>query len=208
MRIIAGSHRGRRLKAPAGRATRPTSDRAREALFSILAQGRPPLVGCRFLDLFAGTGAVGLEALSRGAGHLLLVETAADALEAMRSNLDQLGLAERAQILPRDATRLGPAPAPFDLIFADPPYRQNLAGPALAALLRGRWLAPGGRLVLQLAPGEPLPAPLAEPGPLVLEDERRYGAVRFLFLRAAAAPHVSEPPPAVLESPAPGSDGR
>ena len=181
MRIIAGRHRGRRLMAPPGLHTRPTSDRAREALMSILEHGQPPLAGARVIDLFAGFGAVGLEALSRGAATVILVETDRTALAAIRRNVDHLGEGSRVSVLARDATRLGRAAHQVDLAFLDPAYGQGLAAPACASLVTGGWLAPGARVVIETAAPEPLPS-LAG---LELEDERRYGLARFHFLRAA-----------------------
>ena len=176
---MAGQHRGRRLLAPLGLDTRPTSDRAREALFGILEHGEPPLRGCRFLDVFAGTGAVGLEALSRGAGCALLVERAGPAAAAIRANIEALREASRAKLLVADATRLGPASEAFDIAFLDPPYGAGLLEPALRQLVEGGWLAPGARVVVELAAGE---SPASSAG-LTLEQERRYGAARLVFLR-------------------------
>lgn len=182
MRIVAGRHRGRSLRAPPGRETRPTSDRAREALFGILAHGEPALRGCRFLDLFAGTGAVALEALSRGAARAVLIERSRPALAAIRANIAALGEEPRADVLALDATRLGPAPAPFDIAFLDPPYAAGLLEPALLGLVEGGWLASGARVVAEVGAGEhPTPPP-----PLRLEDERRYGSARLLFMRHEA----------------------
>jgi 16S rRNA (guanine966-N2)-methyltransferase len=181
MRIIAGRWRGRRLLAPEGGAIRPTSDRAREALFSILEHGAPALRGARFLDLFCGTGAIGLEAVSRGAAEALLIDNDAWALQLARANLERLGAPDHVRVMMQDATRLGPARQPYDLVFLDPPYRSGLAPPALAALRQG-WLAPGARLVVETGAKEALDLP---PG-FGLEQERRYGAARFALLRAAA----------------------
>ncbi len=183
MRIVAGRHRGRKLMAPPGLDTRPTSDRAREALFNILEHGEPPLEGCRFLDLFAGSGAVGLEAASRGAGQVLLVEKARAAQAAARANIAHLGEADRVTLRAGDATRLGRATEPFDLVFLDPPYGSGLAATALAALARGGWLAPEARIVVELGAAEPLPD---QPG-FSVEDARRYGAARLVFLRPAGS---------------------
>jgi 16S rRNA (guanine966-N2)-methyltransferase len=180
MRIIAGSWRGRPLLAPADRAIRPTGDRAREALFGMLEHGRPPVRGARFLDLFCGTGAVGLEAASRGAAAVLLVDRERAALALARANLDRLGAPPHVSLLAADADRLGPAPGAFDLVFLDPPYRSGLAAPALAGLRAG-WLAPAARIVVELAAKDPL----ALPDGYALEQERRYGAARFAFLRPA-----------------------
>jgi 16S rRNA (guanine966-N2)-methyltransferase len=179
MRIIAGAFRGRRLASPPGHDVRPTSDRAREALFNILEHGQPPVRGARFLDLFCGTGAVGLEALSRGAAEVLLVESDPKALRVAKSNLERVGAPGNVRLLRQDATRLGPAPSAFDIAFLDPPYRSDLAAPALACLARGRWLAPEARIVVELASKESLELPEG----YELEQERRYGAAKLLLLR-------------------------
>lgn len=181
MRIIAGSWRGRALLTPKNRAIRPTSDRAREALFSILEHGEPPVRGARFLDLFCGTGAVGLEAASRGAAEVVLVDQHAAALALARANIARLGAPATVSLRAADAARLGPAGHAYDLVFLDPPYRSGLAAPALAGLLEG-WLAPDARVVVELAANDPLELPDG----YTLEQERRYGAARFVFLRAAA----------------------
>lgn len=179
MRIVAGALRGRRLRVPPGLALRPTGDRAREALFSILAHGEPPLAGAAFLDVFAGTGAVAIEALSRGAAKAVLVENDPRALATLRANLEALGVTESATVLRADATRLGRAREAFTIAFLDPPYHSGLAMDALAVLLRGGWLAPDARLVVETASDEKL----APPTPLEIDDTRRYGAARFHFLR-------------------------
>jgi 16S rRNA (guanine966-N2)-methyltransferase len=167
VRVIAGTHRGRRLVAPPGRDTRPTSDRVREALFSILG----PLDGEAVLDLFAGSGALGIEALSRGAGSALLCDTSHAAVQAIRANLAALGL--DAQVVPGDARRVlrdaRSGGAAYDLIFLDPPYRQaERWGTELSELLPPV-LAPDGRVVSESDRRVPLALGL----PLV--DERRYG---------------------------------
>jgi len=181
MRIIAGSWRGRALLTPEDRAIRPTGDRAREALFGILEHGEPPVRDARFLDLFCGTGAVGLEAASRGAAEVLLVDRQAAALALARANLARLGGPENVSVLAADAARLGPARHAYDLVFLDPPYRSGLATPALAGLLEG-WLAPDATVVVELAARDSLELPDG----YALEQERRYGAARFAFLRAGA----------------------
>jgi 16S rRNA (guanine966-N2)-methyltransferase len=182
MRIIAGTWRGRRLLTPKDRAIRPTSDRAREALFNILEHGVPPVRGARFLDLFCGTGAVGLEALSRGAAEVLLIDAEGGAALAIaEANLARLGSPANIRLLARDATHLGPARRAYDLLFLDPPYRSGLATPALAALASGGWLAPEARIIVELAAREDLTIPDG----YALEEERRYGAAKFVFLRAA-----------------------
>lgn len=164
-------------------ATRPTSDRAREALFSILEHGPPPLRGSRFLDLFAGSGAAGLEALSRGAALALFVDQASAAVGTIERNIRTLGEGGQATLLRADACRLQPAPHPFDIVFVDPPYGSGLLTPALASLVAGGWLAPDARIVCEVAAREPRP-------PIVgfeVEDERAYGAARLIFLRQAGA---------------------
>jgi 16S rRNA (guanine966-N2)-methyltransferase len=178
MRVIAGEFRGCRLVSPQGAAIRPTSDRAREALFDILEHGEPRLRGARFLDLFCGTGAVGIEACSGGAAQVLLLESDREALRLAKANLACIGTPPHVRLMAGDAARLGPAPQRFDLVFLDPPYRSGLALPALAGL-RGGWLAPGARIVVELAAKEPLDLQ----GGFGIEQERRYGAARFVFLR-------------------------
>jgi len=182
MRIIAGQWRGRPLQAPKGNVIRPTSDRAREALFDILEHGDPPLRDARFLDLFCGTGAIGIEACSRGAAEVVLIESDPEALQLAKANLARLGSPANLRLQAGDAARLGAAPQPFDLVFLDPPYRSGLALPALESLRRG-WLAADARVIVELAANETLDPP----DDLVLERERRYGAARFWFLRPATA---------------------
>ena len=184
MRVIAGRFRGRRLLSPRGGAIRPTSDRAREALFDILEHGEPRLQAGRFLDLFCGTAAVGIEACSRGAALVLLIESDPAALRLARANLARIGTPPHVRLLAGDAARLGAAPQRFDLVFLDPPYRSSLALPALTGLCRGGWLAPGARVVVELATKEALDPPEA----FSAEQERRYGAARFVFLRAQGRP--------------------
>jgi 16S rRNA (guanine966-N2)-methyltransferase len=182
MRIIAGKLRGRRLLAPKGDAIRPTGDRAREALFDILEHGAPPLRDAAFLDLFCGTGAVGLEAHSRGAAEVLLIDRDRAALKLAEANIARLGAPPNVRLLARDATLLGPAPHPFDLVFLDPPYRSGLAAAALASLAADGWLGEGARLIVELAARDDLGLPPA----YILERERRYGGAKFLFLRPRA----------------------
>ena len=189
MRIVAGSFRGRTLAAPPpGGAVRPTSDRAREAVFNILAHApwSPGLEGLRVIDLFAGSGALGLEAISRGAGFCLFVETDEAARGAIRDNIEAFGLFGQARIHRRDATDLGQRPAstgaPFNLAFLDPPYHKGLGERALAGLLEGGWLTDEAVAVLERGSDEP-DAPI--PGFEVL-DERAYGAARVTFLTRPA----------------------
>lgn len=182
MRVIAGSAKGRVLRPPRTSATRPITDRAKESLFSILA---PRIPGARFLDLFAGTGSVGIEALSRGAAHATFVERSGPALAAIRHNLDLTGLAARAEVAARDVfAYLRDAPVPFDVIFVAPPQWRGL-WPRAVALLDGEpgWLAGGAVVVAQHDPAESVPLDLAR---LELTDERTYGRVRFSFFAARA----------------------
>ena len=185
MRIIAGKHRGRPLRAPEGRSVRPTSDRAREALFDILAHGRfadrPVFQEARVLDAFAGTGAFGLEALSRGAAHATFIEKDRGVLAVLRGNIAALGEERNATVLATDALKPPPAVAPVSLAFLDPPYGEELAAPALAALAAARWFSPEALVIVEVAARQKLVPP---PGFTLLE-ERRYGAARLVFLRSA-----------------------
>lgn len=187
MRIVAGAHRGRVLTAPNGRGTRPTADRTRQALFNVLEHARwaPDLAGARVADLFAGSGALGLEALSRGADACLFVDDDPAAVAAIRANVAALGQDTRSVIRRADARKLGPRgeAAPFDLAFLDPPYALGLCEPALAALLAGTWLAPGALAVAERGAGEP---DMVAPGYEIV-DSRAWGAARVWFLRAADA---------------------
>jgi 16S rRNA (guanine966-N2)-methyltransferase len=178
-RIIAGRHRGRRLEVPKGTAVRPTAERLREALFSILEHRTPRLAGARFLDLFAGSGAVGLEALSRGAGALVAVEVERAAATALRHNLEKLGEGARGRLVVGDATRLPPAAERFDIVYLDPPYGSGLAAAALQSLAAGGWLAADALLVVELAERERFDPPAG----FALAEERRYGAGRIMLLR-------------------------
>ncbi|MEM7692928.1 MAG: 16S rRNA (guanine(966)-N(2))-methyltransferase RsmD [Pseudomonadota bacterium] len=182
MRIIAGAHKGAGLVAPKGERTRPTTDRVRETIFNVLAHSEDvSLEGARALDLFAGSGALGLEALSRGASFALFVEMAMPARAAMRTNIDALGLAGRTRVFRRDATRLGPSPVPpFSLVFCDPPYAKGLGEAALAAAHAGGWVAPGATAVLEERRGH---APGAIPG-WALADTRAAGETVLAFFRA------------------------
>ncbi|MBV9994636.1 MAG: 16S rRNA (guanine(966)-N(2))-methyltransferase RsmD [Caulobacteraceae bacterium] len=185
MRIVAGIFRGRPLAAPKGQATRPTADRTRQAMFNVLehAAWSPGVAGLRVIDLFAGAGALGLEALSRGAAFCLFVEASAEARAAIHANIEALGLFGRARIHRRDATALGPRPGadgpPFDLAFLDPPYGLGLGEGALTALTTGGWLTAGALAVLERGAQDPSP-----PVPAFEEiGERRWGAARVSFLR-------------------------
>jgi 16S rRNA (guanine966-N2)-methyltransferase len=162
MRIVGGRLRGRTLAAPRSDAIRPTADRLRESLFNILAHAYgDPVTGARVLDLFAGTGALGLEALSRGAAFALFVDDGAPARALLRENVATLGLGGSSRIFRRDATRLGAAHPiePFSLAFLDPPYGRGLAEQALVAARAGGWLAPGALAVVEEAAKAPFAAP-------------------------------------------------
>ena len=184
MRIVAGRHRGRRLVAPKGHETRPTSDRVRESLFNILAHS-PHWVGfegARVADLFCGTGAVALEALSRGAVHATLVDHDPAALAAARANIEALDEGRRTSVLRNDATRPMPRPArPVDLAYLDPPYREEVAARVLVNLGNGGWLAPGALCVVELH----RKAPFAAPEGFAPVDERTWGDTRIVFLTFA-----------------------
>ena len=178
-RIVAGRYRGRRLDTPKGRDVRPTTDRMRERVFSMLAHGRyPDLAGARVADIFAGTGALGLEALSRGAAHVTFVENARPSLDCIRGNIGTLKADDLATVVTKNATALPPTQESCDFIFLDPPYRKGLLTPALEKLLAGGWLARDGVVVCELASDEVF----AIPAGLELVDERSQGQQRVLFL--------------------------
>lgn len=182
MRIVGGRLGGRVLKAPASFAIRPTTDRLRESLFNILAHNPDcALEGARVLDLFAGTGALAFEALSRGAAFAALVDIGAEARGLQRENIDALGLGGITRSLRRDATKLGPVTPfePFDLVFADPPYGKGLGEAALASALAGGWLGPGALVVLEERAGEAV----ALPAPLTEIDRRKAGESQLVFGR-------------------------
>jgi len=184
MRIVAGKHRGRRIAAPPGDAVRPTSERAREALFNILAHGRfalaPIIEDARVLDVFAGTGAFGLEALSRGARFATFIEKDRAAREALAANIKALGESGRTRLLAVDATRPPRADGPYNLVFLDPPYRSGLASPALEALAHTEWLSSDALVIVELAARSDFEPPAG----FETLEERRYGAGRLMFLRA------------------------
>jgi 16S rRNA (guanine966-N2)-methyltransferase len=182
MRIVGGRLRGRALAAPRSGAIRPTADRLREALFNILTHAYgDPVTGARVLDLFAGTGALGLEALSRGAAFALLIDEGAPARALMRDNVTALGLGGSTRIFRRDVTALGEAHPvePFSLVFLDPPYGQGLAERALACARAGGWLLPDALVVVEeaAAAGFTAPAGFAE------LERRRYDDTELIFLR-------------------------
>ena len=183
MRIIAGQFRGARLaalgKGDAAAHLRPTGDRVRESLFSMLSGGRfgDPVTGARVLDLFAGTGALGLEALSRGAARVTFVENGRKAQALLRQNLAKCRAEEACRLLARDARRLGDG-APHGLVFLDPPYGKGLGEAALASAMAGGWIAPGALVVWEEG------APVSAPEGLALLERRRFGGTVISLLRA------------------------
>jgi 16S rRNA (guanine966-N2)-methyltransferase len=187
MRIVAGTFRGRPLVAPKGQSTRPTADRTRQAMFNVLehAPWAPALEGARVLDVFAGSGALGLEAISRGAGFCLFLEREGAGRAAIRDNAEALGVTGRIRIERRDATTLGARASgdgpPYDLVLLDPPYGQGLGEATLARLTGGGWLADGAIAVVERGIADPAVVP-AGFEPL---DERLWGAARVSFLRAS-----------------------
>lgn len=187
LKIVGGRHRGRTLEAPEGQNVRPTSSRAREALFNILAHaswhedGTSPLVEARVLDAFAGSGALGLEALSRGAAHVTFLDNDARSIRLIGENVAKLGEVAAAKVVRGDATRPPPGREPCDLVFLDPPYRSGLAAPALAALAEAGWLAPDAIVTVELAHNEDILLPSG----FEQFDERRYGAAKIVILRRA-----------------------
>ena len=183
MRVVGGRLRGRSLAAPKSQAIRPTADRLRESLFNILVHAYgDPVSGVRVLDLFAGTGALGIEAISRGAAFTLFVDDGAEARALLRGNVEALGLGGSTRIFRRDATRLGPAHPlePFSLVFLDPPYGKGLAEKALQSAHEGGWVAPDALIVVEeaVASGFKLPEGFAE------LERRDYDDTQFIFLRA------------------------
>ena len=179
MRIIAGEWRGRRLQSPPGLETRPTADRVRETLFSMLASRLGSFEGLRVADLFAGSGALGLEALSRGAAFACFVENDPKAATAIRGNAGDLKALERVQILGGSALTL-PRSEPFDLVFADPPYAPGSGTAVVRAVAEAGWLAPNGWMAVETARGDSV-----EPGVWTLDAERDVGRARLTLLRRA-----------------------
>ena len=177
MRIIAGEWRGRRLRTPPGPETRPTADRVRETLFSMLASRLGSFDGLRVADLFAGSGALGLEALSRGAAFACFVENDAKAAAAIRANATDLGALDRVQILGGSALALSKS-EPFDLLFADPPYAPASGTAVVAAVRDSSWLAPGGWMSVETARGDQVDA-----GTWTIDAERDVGRARLTLLR-------------------------
>jgi 16S rRNA (guanine966-N2)-methyltransferase len=182
MRVVAGKFRGRTLKGPTSNAIRPTSDRLRESVFNILVHGyRDSITDARVLDLFAGTGALGIEAISRGARFTLFVDDSAEGRAIIRENVDTLGLGGVTRLFRRDATRLGEAHPvePFSLVFCDPPYGKGLAESALVSARDGGWLVPGALIVVE----ESVDAKFSAPERLVELERREYDDSEIVFLR-------------------------
>jgi 16S rRNA (guanine966-N2)-methyltransferase len=181
MRIVGGRLRGRNLASPKSAAIRPTADRLRESLFNVLLHGHgDPVTNARVLDLFAGTGALGLEALSRGASFALLIDDGAEARALIRANVEALGLGGTSRIFRRDARKLGgahPLP-PFSLVFADPPYGKGFAEAALRSAREGGWLEPDALIVVEEAKGK-----FSPPAPFVELERRAYDDTELIFLR-------------------------
>src|SRR5881394_3105297 len=185
MRIVGGRLRGRALAAPKSQAIRPTADRLRESLFNILTHAYgDPITGARVLDLFAGTGALGLEAISRGAAFALFVDDGAEARALLRQNVEALGVAAVTRVFRRDATKLGPAHPvePFSLAFLDPPYGKELAEKALASAREGGWLTDNALVVVE----ESAEAAVKPPEGYEELERRRYDDTEFVILRRAS----------------------
>ena len=192
IRIIGGKHRGRMLETPPGDATRPTSNRARESLFNVLMHARwrdseedggtSPLIDARVLDAYAGSGALGLEALSRGAAHATFLDNDAAAVKAIGENLRKLGETGAAKVVRADATRPPPSRDACDLVLLDPPYRSGQAPAAMKALAEAGWMTTGCIVTVECAHNEDLPPP---PGFAAI-DERRYGAAKIVIFKRTA----------------------
>lgn len=188
MRIISGKHRGRRIAMAEGTDIRPTSGRTREAIFNILTHGsfgrngESPLVDKRVVDIFCGSGGLGLEALSRGAAHVTFIDRNPHSLSLARENAERFKETETTSFIRSDSTQLPPAPHPCTVVFADPPYNKGMAAPALESLRKNGWLEQNALVVLELSAHELLHIPAG----YELMDERRYGNSKVLILRNSA----------------------
>jgi 16S rRNA (guanine966-N2)-methyltransferase len=185
MRVVGGRLKGRNIASPVSNAIRPTQDRLRESLFNILIHAYAnPMDGARVLDLFAGTGALGIEAVSRGAKFTLFVDNGAEARALLRNNVEALGLGGVTKVYRRDATNLGPAHPmePFSLVFLDPPYGKGLADTALTSLREGGWLVPDALVVVE----EATAAAFAAPDGYDELERRAYDDTEFMFLRPSS----------------------
>ncbi len=179
MRIIAGIYRGRKLETPSDKDIRPTTDKMRERIFSMLQHARyPDLYGAKVMDVFAGTGALGLEALSRGASHVTFVEKSPKSIALLNKNIAAMKVENDVSLIKSRATNLKAAPAPCDIIFMDPPYGRSLLAPSIACLLDGNWLAGGGVIIAELKKDEDFEIPEG----LTLMDDRKQGIQRVVFL--------------------------
>jgi len=189
MRVVAGNLKGRRIAGPgedgAEARLRPTSDRMREAIFNILAHGDyPALDGARVLDLFAGTGAMGIEAVSRGATSAVFVDNGREARGLLKRNIETMGIGDRARVVLTDATKFVPPGPPFDFVFCDAPYDRDLTQPVLNALANGAALAPDAAIVVETGAEETFDLPPA----FGMVSERRYGKGKIRILRVAESP--------------------
>lgn len=180
MRIVAGEWRGRTIAAPAGETTRPTADRMRETLFNMLASRLGSFEGLSVADLFAGSGALGLEALSRGAASCLFVEEDKRAIDTIRANIAKLGAAQRCSVQQASVLRLGPAKLPQDLIMLDPPYDTGAGAVAIDKLTRLGWIGPATWVSLEVGAREDVKLRGVE-----IESERKVGKAKLLLLRLA-----------------------
>ena len=195
MRIVGGKHRGRTIESPTGAGVRPTSDRARESLFNILEHGRfsadgtSLLPGAHVLDVFSGTGAFAIEALSRGAADATLIDNDPAAMVLARRNLTTLGESAHATLVQSDATRPPPAPRRHEIVFLDPPYTTGLGAPVLEALAAAGWLAPDAVCIVETGSKERF----APPQGFIALDERRYGRAKLTFLRYEAGAPAARP---------------
>jgi 16S rRNA (guanine966-N2)-methyltransferase len=188
LRIITGAHRGRKLETAPGNTLRPTAERVREAIFNKLTHGLltnsgAPLTDVHVLDVFAGTGALGFEALSRGALRVTFFENDAATARLIKRNAEHLSAANTVTVIRRDATKPGPASDPASLVLMDAPYRSGITAAALGALQQGGWIGDGAIVVVEVARDEDLDPPSR----FEVVDDRRYGAARIIFLRAAPA---------------------
>jgi len=182
LRLVAGEWRRRQLRVPVGDVTRPSADRTRETLFSMLASRLGSFEGLRVADLFAGSGALGLEALSRGAAHCLFVEQDAAAIRAIRTNVAALGCASKCDVRAASVLALGPARAPLDLLLLDPPYGTGAGSVALDRLTRLGWIGPASWVALEVAASEVVKLKSME-----IESERKVGTAKIVLLRLPAA---------------------
>lgn len=180
MRVISGEWRGRKLLAPKGDATRPTADRTRETLFSMLTSRLGSFEGLAVADLFAGSGALGIEALSRGAATCLFAEQDRDALDVLRGNLSTLGATARADVRAGSVLGLGPAPRAYDLLMLDPPYGTGAASVALDKLNRLGWIGPDSWVSVETGHGETV-----DVAGFAIDADRKVGKARLTLLRLA-----------------------